>query len=219
VDTKKDEMQNEEPQKTSGNDAWSFLKSTFTFFGDVLAAVKADRVSTLLWGFGVLLFVFLVVILALGNDLPPTGKVTAVILTILILPVLFIFTITRIDKLNITKTENENVINLTGKWFHSYYGEQLYSANLTQEDNRVKGEYTVPDPENPRTTKRGTIDGRIEGNIFKFHWQQPFHQRHGEAELDITADGRMMIGTWNYDPTCCLELTQRSGPWIFRKSN
>jgi hypothetical protein len=72
------------------------MDTAFGFFGNLLEAIKRDTRLTILWGFGVLLFVCLVVLLVLAPDLHPTAKAILIGGVILILPVLFIYTVPRL---------------------------------------------------------------------------------------------------------------------------
>lgn len=87
-----------EETKTSGGNFWSFIgDKVFPFFGKVLENVKKDNKLAILWGFGVLVLVLVIVTFILAGDVPPIGKLVIAIVTIVFLGVIFIYTLSKIE--------------------------------------------------------------------------------------------------------------------------
>jgi len=97
--------------------------------------------------------------------------------------------------------------DLTGEWIVDD-GNSLYKVRLSQIDNRVSGVYDL---------QEGSIDGVVESNVFKLHWDQPANLRAGTSELVIARDGRRMQGTWYYDPMPYGVPLAGGGQWTFRR--
>jgi hypothetical protein len=72
------------------------LESAFGFFTRVLNVVKGDLRLAILWGFGVLLLVVLIVALVLAGDLTPLMKLGVVVLIVLVLAYLFVHTVPKL---------------------------------------------------------------------------------------------------------------------------
>jgi HEAT repeat protein len=90
----------EEPvqQEASGDTGfWSFMQYAFSFFGEVLNAVRRDLSLAILWGFGVLFLVVLIVALMLARDVPPIAKLGLTVLILMLLTGLFLYTVPRMS--------------------------------------------------------------------------------------------------------------------------
>jgi len=96
--------------------------------------------------------------------------------------------------------------DLSGNWSVND-GGAIYNLRLTQQGNRVAGVYDL---------QEGSINGIVEGNVFKLRWDQPHNKRGGHGELIIAADANTMTGTWSYDPAASGGL-KGGGQWTFTK--
>ncbi len=90
----------EESKTPKGNDRvknadgfWSFMSWVFSFFDNVLKAVKKEPRHTILWGFGVLLLAVLIVALFIGLSLTPIMKFIVIVLIVLVLVFLYVYTV------------------------------------------------------------------------------------------------------------------------------
>src|SRR5579864_1047761 len=89
--------QNKDTTPNQPNNLWSFLKYAFSFFGEVLKVLQKDTQLAILWGFGVLFLVIIIVTFVLAGDILPLAKAGLVVLIVITLAVLFVYTLPRTD--------------------------------------------------------------------------------------------------------------------------
>ena len=79
-------------------------------------------------------------------------------------------------------------VSFAGTW-KSNFG----TMTITQEGNRVRGEYSHD---------RGKIEGIIEGNVIKGRWSEASSYKPpkdaGDFEFTLSADGNSFTGRWRY---------------------
>lgn len=76
-------------------------------------------------------------------------------------------------------------IDLAGEW-DSNWGK----TNLLHKGKHVHGTY--------QGYRTGSISGDLDGNLLKFKWTQMAPRMWGRGYLQISADGKTMLGTWGY---------------------
>jgi hypothetical protein len=89
--------QNRDIMPNPPKEVWDFLKSAFSFFDGVLKALRGDTQSVLLWGFGVLFLVIIIVTIVWRRDLPPLAILGLEAVIVMILAALFIYTTPRVN--------------------------------------------------------------------------------------------------------------------------
>jgi hypothetical protein len=75
-----------------GGGFWSWLRPVWAHLDNVLGAIKGDRRLATLWGFGVLLLLALIVVLALGG-LSPELQFAAIVVIVLVTAFLYVYTL------------------------------------------------------------------------------------------------------------------------------
>jgi hypothetical protein len=78
-----------------------------------------------------------------------------------------------------------NVI-FAGKW-DSTWGRML----VLQEGNHVHGTFTG--------YREGGVSGNLDGNVWRFVWDQRVPRQHGNGFMQISPDGMHLEGRWGYD--------------------
>jgi hypothetical protein len=76
--------------------------------------------------------------------------------------------------------------SFVGTW-DSTWGRMV----LAQEGKRVHGTFTG--------YREGGLTGQLDGDIFRFIWDQRVPRQHGHGFLQISPDGLHVEGRWGYD--------------------
>jgi hypothetical protein len=92
-------------------------------------------------------------------------------------------------------------ISFAGSW-DSTWGKMV----LMQEGKHVHGTFTG--------FREGGISGDLDGDIFRFVWDQRAPQSHGHGYLQITPDGTHLEGRWGY-----MKDDGDGGRWAADKDN
>jgi len=76
-------------------------------------------------------------------------------------------------------------VSFTGTW-DSTWGKMV----LEQQGKHVRGTFTG--------YREGGVSGDLEGDIFRFIWDQRVPRSHGHGYLQISPDGTHLEGRWGY---------------------
>jgi hypothetical protein len=76
-------------------------------------------------------------------------------------------------------------VSFAGTW-DSTWGKMV----LTQEGSKVHGHFTG--------YREGGVSGQLEGDVYRFVWDQLKPRGHGRGYLQISPDGNHLEGRWGY---------------------
>jgi len=119
------EVAHKSPLSEFADGFWRFMKSVFKFFGDVLSAIRKDRMLSILWGFGVLLLVLLVATFVLARDLSSNAKLLVVGLTVIALVGIFIYTIQQTKLKPPTLVPGKSIYSVEGGFHTPNKGDEV----------------------------------------------------------------------------------------------
>lgn len=77
-------------------------------------------------------------------------------------------------------------VSFEGVW-DSTWGRMV----IKQEGKHVHGTFTG--------YREGGVTGDLDGDVWKFIWDQRFPRQHGHGFMQITADGQHLEGRWGYN--------------------
>lgn len=77
-------------------------------------------------------------------------------------------------------------VSFAGKW-DSTWGRMV----VQQDGTHVHGTFTG--------YREGGVSGDLEGNVWKFIWDQRVPRQHGHGFLQVSPDGEHLEGRWGYD--------------------